>query len=380
MTIKDKLQENKDKIIKLYNDGMGIDPIGNILGCSGAYISAMLKEWGIEVRSYKISEEVKKRIMDLYQKGKSAYAIDIELQLTRSTAARVIKSNGFDISNKQRRRDDMLKNHTQEIIEKYQSGLGYDAIAKIYFASPNNISKILKKNGIKIRSIRDYANKVDENFFEKIDSEEKAYILGWMYSDGSNDNKSGRIRLSITDLEILEKIKEKIKFQGNFYIVKPRKESQLTQYCLQIGSRKMSDDLHKLGCSGDKTYSLKFPTLDKVPLKFLNSLLRGWMDGDGTITKNEKRGKYNVKILSTKNVCEGIKSLCETFLNLNVSIYVCSTNPKTGYQTYAISIDSQQAIKTFLDFIYKDSTIYLKRKHDKYLEFLSEHTCSPANS
>lgn len=56
----------------------------------------------------------------------------------------------------------------------------------------------------------------DENFFEKIDSEEKAYTLGFIAADGSVNIKNGLIKIeqkSEND-DILEKIAKALKYDN----------------------------------------------------------------------------------------------------------------------------------------------------------------------
>lgn len=74
------------------------------------------------------------------------------------------------------------------------------------------IKSILLKNNIPIRSNNFYKNKsVDSNFFEKIDTQEKAYILGFIYADGCLTNGALQIKVSIKDIGILCKIKYSLK-------------------------------------------------------------------------------------------------------------------------------------------------------------------------
>lgn len=59
-------------------------------------------------------------------------------------------------------------------------------IAKYYNCSPGSIDGILKRNGIQKRSNKDNSRRfnVNHDYFEKIDSEEKAYWLGFIAADG----------------------------------------------------------------------------------------------------------------------------------------------------------------------------------------------------
>jgi hypothetical protein len=82
------------------------------------------------------------------------------------------------------------------------------------------IEKFLRKRGLK--KGRRLIN-VDESFFEKIDSHQKAYVLGLIYADGWNNvsgNKWG-IQLTEGDGYLLEKIASLIKYEGSIKILIP---------------------------------------------------------------------------------------------------------------------------------------------------------------
>ena len=52
--------------------------------------------------------------------------------------------------------------------------------------------------------------KVNENYFEKIDTPEKAYILGFFYADGYNNEETGALEFVQKEerIDILEQIKK----------------------------------------------------------------------------------------------------------------------------------------------------------------------------
>ena len=82
----------------------------------------------------------------------------------------------------------------EKIIEMYQNNVSLLNIAKEFgFKSYGPITKVLKENNITIKKRGSGNNRkvnLDEKFFDKIDTPEKAYILGWIISDGYvNDYK-----------------------------------------------------------------------------------------------------------------------------------------------------------------------------------------------
>ena len=58
----------------------------------------------------------------------------------------------------------------------------------------------------------------DRNYFEKIDTEDKAYFLGFLYADGFNTKQGFRLQISQKDEDVLLKLKENIKYTGKLYI------------------------------------------------------------------------------------------------------------------------------------------------------------------
>ena len=69
---------------------------------------------------------------------------------------------------------------------------------------------MLKRNGYEAKSASELKRKypIQEDFFDVIDTEEKAYVLGLLYADGYNNTDRNSVSLSLkeSDKEILEKV------------------------------------------------------------------------------------------------------------------------------------------------------------------------------
>ena len=73
----------------------------------------------------------------------------------------------------------------QKIIEEYLNNKSLRKIEEEYGVSRNTISKFLEKNNIKTTTGNHYRKYFhQEDFFENINTEEKAYWLGFMFADG----------------------------------------------------------------------------------------------------------------------------------------------------------------------------------------------------
>lgn len=109
-----------------------------------------------------------------------------------------------------------------------------------------------------------------------------------------------------------------------------------------------------------KSLILRFPTSYQVPCKWLKDFIRGYFDGDGSLWKS---GRYiEVSILSSYYFLEGVKENVKEFALAKI-IPIHKELPFGGQR---ITVGGKKGIE-FLDWIYKDATIYLDRKYNKYL-------------
>ena len=92
--------------------------------------------------------------------------------------------------------------------------ISMDNIAINLNISDRAVRRVIKEEGINTRLKNRYI--LDENYFDCIDTESKAYILGFIYADGFvGDEKFNNIVIAVNDLEILEFIAKEFKFTGN---------------------------------------------------------------------------------------------------------------------------------------------------------------------
>jgi intein-encoded DNA endonuclease-like protein len=360
MSIKELLEQNKEEVIQKYQSGMSTVKIGKEFSCNGGTIWTFLKKNDIELRQDKFMKKdyPTEKIKEMLLVGESLSGIAKELGIHRRIVTKISEKIGIDISAKSKHRADPLINHTEEIKEMYLSGKSGGEIGRIFNAGGNNINKLLKKNFVDIR-MKDY--QVDENFFEKIDTEEKAYVLGFVTADGCNRTNS--LDIHVVDLEILEKIKVAMGYSGSIITCGENKKFPHRQqtYKLCICKKKICDDLIRLDCPPRKTFTTKFPTEDKVPTHLLKHYIRGLMDGDGSIYKTKQQGgSWHVSIAGTYDLLFPLADFIEKQLGFRPYLY------KHG-NIYIVRVNCSFA-KKFLDYLYTDATIYLSRKHDLYKE------------
>lgn len=225
----------------------------------------------------------------------------------------------------------------------------------------------------------------NEDFFEKIDTEHKAYWLGFLYADGcildmrlhdgTKVPQTVQISISIKDIEIIYKFMKDIELEKNIYIGVAHNKKSDTQYArVQVGSSKMCRDLISHGCTPRKTLTLTFPTENDVPNELIRHFIRGYFDGDGSVYFCERMqfDKHCGYERLQQNFCgnfqgtmDFLKKL-EFILNSNGVV----TRPiRTGHgQIYSLDFGRRDAMVSFYHFLYDDATIYLNRKHQKFLD------------
>jgi transposase-like protein len=121
-------------------------------------------------------EDYKDKVKELYESGKSGYEIAHILCVGESTINRYLKKMGLNTTTKSKRRTDCIKNHIEKIVDLYKGGIGCYTIAKQFNCDESSVNRLLHENNVAIDNVKLY--NVDSTFFEKIDTEEKAYILG----------------------------------------------------------------------------------------------------------------------------------------------------------------------------------------------------------
>ena len=227
--------------------------------------------------------------------------------------------------------------------------------------SRSALSRMLERLGVKTTVGNHYHKYTfNTNFFEVIDTPEKAYWLGFLYADGSVQSKdtlkygeqSFKLQLQEQDKEILEKFNLDLQ---STYPIRYDNSRANPQVILEPRSQKTVDDLIRLGCVERKSLILKFPTEDQVPKQFIRDFIRGYFDGDGSIS--EYNGQWHITFVGTQDF---ITSLYEI-------LQIGSVFPdKRKTNSWYIGINGNKQILSFYHYLYDNATRYLQRKYNKF--------------
>lgn len=262
-----------------------------------------------------------------------------------------------------------------EIVEKYNTNkYTCSELSKIYSISHNSVSSLLRRRGITIRNKRGQIDRfytLNQEYFDNIDTEQKAYFLGLLYADGYNNESRNAIVLSLQEQDrgVLDSFNIELKSNKplQFIKIKHRNANASDTYRLSICSKKMSQRLVELGCPQKKSLILKFPDESIIPVNLLRHFIRGYFDGDGSfvayLNKKSNCYKWFASIVSTEEFILKLKDILKEVLDVNCYIYKRHKDRDTS--TRCLHISGTNQVNKFLDWIYKDSTVFLQRKFEK---------------
>ena len=262
-----------------------------------------------------------------------------------------------------------------DIINFYTNGESVLSLSKKYNCTTQDIQNILNKNNIpKVSQAKRKNPNLIEDYFKNIDTNEKAYWLGWMLTDGGV-TKNGDIEIAISkkDKYILELLEKDLCISGH---VRPFGDHYVR---FSLGSINMCNDLEQYGIIPNKTLNLNFPK--NIPNEFESHLLRGMFDGDGGFSIGYATRFYKHRNKSyTKQYREfsftGTYDMCKGFhdILLKYTDFV-PKNINKNNNIFRVRWSSVEDILNICNVLYKDcNNHYLIRKYELYQQLIKENS------
>jgi len=247
--------------------------------------------------------------------------------------------------------------HKDGMVDLYLSGENLKNSALHFGYSVTACVGELRRRGIPTRTVSEAARKykLDETFFDEINSEEKAYWLGFLTADGCIDKYSVRIVLHRKDKDHLSKFTEALKSSHPVYEYNITQNDHICQYCgVGINSKKLSSSIQKLGVVPKKSLIVK-PY--NVSPEFARHYWRGLIDGDGSLHVNPigSNPKYRVSLVGSKFIVEGFSTWVKSFTESRANVRPHKSIWEIKYGgTFLPSLISKM--------LYDNSLVYLDRK------------------
>ena len=303
----------------------------------------------------RLNDEDINKICSLYLQGKKVGEIASIMNIDRHTPSEVLRKKGLYKPRKSTR-DTQYDN---DIIKLYKEGNSIKTISDILNIGKKRVQNCLLNNNIQIKQYSEYRKHIlNENTFEVINTEEKAYWLGFMYADGyvNTTGWANQIQLGLSEKDYNHLIKFKEFLNCDYDITFKEK----TNSChLNINSKKMAKDLTNNGCFQAKSLLLNFPTTEQVPEELIHHFMRGYFDGDGCITYSKTQ--RCIEIVGSHDFLNGYESILLKVLNRD------SANKRgSAGNAETIRYNGNNQVQKIYNFLYKDATIYLERKFNKF--------------
>lgn len=274
----------------------------------------------------------------------------------------------------------------KNLIVKLYDKLGSSVdVGKLFGVGYKSITKILSEKGITRTAHKKRRYKLDEHYFDKIDTPNKAYVLGFLWADGCNFPKKGTISMSLEegDKKILELIRNEIGSERPLEFVDYSNKHDFgytykNQYRLLLFSTHMCKTLESIGMVPNKSLVVKFP---RLPENLSRHFIRGIFDGDGSLSRSKSKNRDSYKhvltITSTMSLCEQLVNIVKKELDINCHIYDASNH--NGI-TKVFSISGRNQIKKFMDWMYNGSDLKLHRKYERYIQYFYSDDTNINNS
>jgi hypothetical protein len=202
----------------------------------------------------------------------------------------------------------------------------------------------------------------NDDFFENIDSEVKAYYLGFLYADSYINDKENYVDLTLhkDDEYILTMFYKHLESNRKFIRIRNDRHSRLV-----ICSKKIVNDLIKLGCTSRKSFTLKFP--ENIDYKYIPHMIRGYFDGNGCIWNKKNAYEYRLQFTGCIYFLSGVEKYFLENLDIDKKDHYCNCNKNRCENVKTLKYGGNQIVTKIFNLLYKDATIYLIRKHDKFL-------------
>ncbi len=249
----------------------------------------------------------------------------------------------------------------KEIIRLYtEENFSASKIGRLFNVDVATITNRLEVNNIEVKKThRKYL--INKDYFEVIDSEDKAYWLGFLMADGYNSGKF--IRVDIQDEGHLEKLRDKIYVNCDMPV---RKKKNIINgkdiFYLTIQDKKLLSDVDCLGLVKRKSKIVTYPNIDS---EFDRFFIKGIFDGDGCLTysmdKNYRR--YTFSIVGSYDLMKTLQLILSKN-NVNIKL-------RKMKSIYSVYLRGNRQIIKVLDWLYDETTTHLDRKYEKYQDMLN---------
>ncbi len=250
----------------------------------------------------------------------------------------------------------LTEQQKQEICEKYRNGVRITPLAREYHKNTYYISKILREHDVHILEYSECnrQHSFNESYFETIDSEDKAYWVGFLLADGNICLNSLRVGLQRRDEDHLLRLLHCMQATCPIY---HRAQNGHESSHVSLTSKTLVDTLARLNIVPAKSL---IATVPDIPKHLERHFWRGMVDGDGSIqcvvSQCSEYASF-VILVGTHSVCSNFSSWISRIVGRTPSVRPRGNIFRTeACGVYQVALICQE--------LYRDATVCLPRKRD----------------
>lgn len=302
-------------------------------------------------------EKIKSMVADGFATKRIASLVG----LSENEVKQIIISNNYSLV-----KEEFTNDKITRIIELYEQGVSAKSLGIKYSIDKRRVQKWANEKGL----LRDRAEahrftKLNDHIFDIINTEEKAYWLGFFYADAYNCNVTNTVTVSlqIKDLNHLQKLASFFDLSHDKISYFKSKEGYENN-SLKLYSKHLCETLNKLGCPQAKSFIITYPQYLDPKLNI--AFIRGMFDGDGSLA-HRTNNEWKWSLVTTKECGEVIQRIILKELDLIINLNCIS---KTGNNTYELESNGNERVLKLATWLYQHSSINtrLDRKYERMLE------------
>jgi hypothetical protein len=260
--------------------------------------------------------------------------------------------------------------HGDAMVAAYLGGATPNAAAAPFGYSYKACIFALKQREIPLRRkgeiLRRYA--LDDGFFDAIDTEAKAYWLGFLTADGTI--RRGRVKLALQERDFTHLLKFTASLESN-YPAALREEYTVSGKPVRYGqvviiSARLAQSLVSLGVGERKTFVVQ--PCQQAPEHLIAHYWRGVFDGDGFITPGRSRGKGALKwyigLVGNKAMVGGFDSFVQQYVKTAAAV-------RPHARIFAVRYSGVSVPQAVLRLLYHGATVFLDRRRTRVDEVMA---------
>jgi DNA-binding XRE family transcriptional regulator/transposase len=369
--------DQEAEICQRYEAGENVPALAKTYDVPASTLYELLKRRNIPRRSNRsLSDEQEAEVCVRYQAGERADVICEDFSINKSTVRQILKRNGVPMTGKGGPPRKFSASQEAEMCRRYEAGENAYGLARDFGTNRTTVCQVLERHGVPRRSVSE-AKRIyscDHSFFQRIDSEPKAYWLGFIAADGGVYKNALQVTLSSKDREHLLKLKADLHSDHPLRdnAAKDRRKSYANtgaSSVFYLRSPQIIEGLTRHGVMPCKTFKLKWPNF--LPDELLRHYLRGYFEGDGcfSITGGSyvrKRDGQRLPALSWSIV--GTEAFClgaQEYLVAAASVSRTRVSPcRPGMSTYRLIYGGLHQVSRIYRLLYDGTSVYLPRKRE----------------